>query len=143
MSRKGNEEMNVKKLALVIAGVVVFGAAVYIVEDLVDRDHGETYEEPAAAGAVSLPGSDAAANQAQPAPAPESAAATGAAAGGVDAEQASAIALAEVPGTVVDVWPGEEGGRAVWYVDVRAEDGRMLEVYVDATTGEVLDVERD
>lgn len=44
---------------------------------------------------------------------------------------------------LVDVWPGEEGGRSVWYVDVRAENGRMVEVYVDAASGEVLDLEGD
>lgn len=61
----------------------------------------------------------------------------------LDAAQAAEVALAQVPGTVVDTWPGTEGGRDVWYVDVRTRDGVVLEVYVDASTGEVLEVEPD
>ncbi|HEU5149203.1 MAG TPA: PepSY domain-containing protein [Iamia sp.] len=46
-------------------------------------------------------------------------------------EEAEAAAVAEVPGTVVGIEADDEGGRAVWSVDVEGEDGRRHEVDVD------------
>jgi uncharacterized membrane protein YkoI len=63
-----------------------------------------------------------------------------AAAGSVSAEQAADIGAAATGGEAIDVWPGTEGGRSVYYVDVRTADG-LVEVYVDAITGEVLQIE--
>lgn len=62
------------------------------------------------------------------------------AAGPVSAAQAADIGAAAAGGEAFDVWPGDEDGRSVYYVDVRTADG-LVEVYVDATTGEVLRIE--
>lgn len=61
-------------------------------------------------------------------------------AGPVDAARAAEIGADAVGGEAVDVWPGVEAGRSVYYVDVRTDDG-MVEVYVDATTGEIMAIE--
>lgn len=132
--------------AAIAAAAIAGGAVVYLVEDAIDPD---TYGQP---GQVRADGGTAA----QPAPATQDtdpptedpAVATderGAAgpAQPLDAAEAAQAALAEVPGTVVDTWPGTEAGRDVWYVDVQTANGAVLEVYVDATTGDVLDVEPD
>lgn len=46
-------------------------------------------------------------------------------------EEAEAAAVDEVPGTVVGVEADDEGGRAVWSVEVEGADGRRHEVDVD------------
>jgi uncharacterized membrane protein YkoI len=46
-------------------------------------------------------------------------------------EEAEAAAVEEVPGSVVGVESDDEGGRAVWSVEVEGEDGRRHEVDVD------------
>ena len=46
-------------------------------------------------------------------------------------EEAEAAAVEEVPGTVVGVEADDEGGRAVWSVEVEGSDGRRHEVAVD------------
>ena len=46
-------------------------------------------------------------------------------------EEAEATAVEEVPGTVVGVEAEDEGGRAVWSVEVEGADGRRHEVDVD------------
>jgi uncharacterized membrane protein YkoI len=62
----------------------------------------------------------------------------------VTAARAAAIALQRVPGgTVVDVDPGSQEGRAVWEVLVRRPDNSGLELYINATTGVVLRQERE
>lgn len=51
------------------------------------------------------------------------------------------IAEEATGGTAVDVYPGFEAGRDVFYVDVRS--GLLFrEVYVDAVTGAVIKIER-
>ncbi len=63
---------------------------------------------------------------------------------GITAARAAAIALQRVPGgTVVDIDPGLEGGRAVWEVLVRRPDNTGSEIYLNATTGAVLRQERE
>jgi uncharacterized membrane protein YkoI len=58
---------------------------------------------------------------------------------GITAARAAAIAQQRVPGgTVVDIDPGIEGGRAVWEVLVRRPDNTGSEIYLNATTGAVL-----
>ena len=55
--------------------------------------------------------------------------------------EAMRIAAQATGGTAVDVYPGFEAGRDVFYVDVRS--GLIFrEVYVDAITGEVIKIER-
>ncbi len=58
----------------------------------------------------------------------------------ITAEQAAGIGAAATGGEAIDIWPGTEGGRSVYYVDVRTANG-LVEVYVDATTGEVLEIQ--
>ena len=55
--------------------------------------------------------------------------------------EAMRIAAEATGGTAVDVYPGFEAGRDVFYVDVRSGLG-FREVYVDAITGEVIKIER-
>lgn len=63
---------------------------------------------------------------------------------GITAARAAAIALQRVPGgTVVDIDPGIEGGRAVWEVLVRRPDNTGSEIYLNATTGAILRQERE
>jgi uncharacterized membrane protein YkoI len=62
------------------------------------------------------------------------------ASGSIGAQQAAAIGASAAGGEAIDVWPGTEDGRSVYYVDVRTANG-LVEVYVDATTGQVLEIE--
>jgi hypothetical protein len=55
--------------------------------------------------------------------------------------EAMRIAAAATGGTAVDVYPGFEAGRDVFYVDIRSGLS-FREVYVDAITGEVIKIER-
>lgn len=61
---------------------------------------------------------------------------------GITAEQAGAIALAAVPGVVIDIEIDYSDGRPVWDVDLRASDGAVYDVEVDALTGSVLEIDR-
>jgi hypothetical protein len=95
------------------------------------------------AAATPLPPAPAPAPPATPPPAPAPPAtppppARGA--GPVDAQQAMRIGATAAGGTAIDVWPGTEGGRSVFYVDVRTSAG-LVEAYVDAATGKVLAIE--
>jgi uncharacterized membrane protein YkoI len=138
--------MKIGVAAAIAAAAVAGGTVVYLVEDAIDPD---TYGQPEQAQADT-------GTAAQPArgtpdtdrPTEDPAVATdeqtdAAPAQALDAAQAAQAAVTEVPGTVVDTWPGTEAGRDVWYVDVQTANGAVLEVYVDATTGDVLDVEPD
>ncbi len=59
-------------------------------------------------------------------------------AGPADAQRAAEIALAAVPGAVVELEADSEGGAAIWEVGVLTLEGTGVEVYVSATTGEVV-----
>lgn len=132
--------------AAIAAAAVAGGTAVYLIEDAIDpdtsaqpaqaqSDSGTAAQPAATAQDTDRPTEDpAGANDEQSAAASTQP---------LDAAAAAQVALAEVPGTVVDTWPGTEAGRGVWYVDVRTANGAVLEVYVDATTGDVLDIEPD
>jgi uncharacterized membrane protein YkoI len=73
-------------------------------------------------------------------PAPESAAAPQVSQSGITPDQAMQIAVEAAGGRAIDIYPGFEDGRDVFYVDIR--DGVMLkEVYVDAMSGEVIKIE--
>ena len=56
----------------------------------------------------------------------------------VPIEQAVAIASRTAPGTVFEAELEEQGGKAVWEVEIVAADGRVAKVLVDATSGSVL-----
>lgn len=74
------------------------------------------------------------------APAPESATAPQVSQSGITPDQAMQIAVEAAGGSAIDIYPGFEAGRDVFYVDIR--DGVVLkEVYVDAMTGEVIKIE--
>lgn len=57
--------------------------------------------------------------------------------------RASEIALAEVAGTVEEIEREDEDGVATIEVDVRASDGTLHEVTLDAANGAVIAVEQD
>ena len=61
----------------------------------------------------------------------------------VTAAEAIGIALGNTPGQIIELDLDTERGAVVWEVLVRADAGGRFEIYVDATTGEVLKVERD
>ncbi len=55
------------------------------------------------------------------------------------ADQAIQTALQKVQGTVVEVeLEEEENHKAIWEVEIVTADGKLIEVEIDAKTGEVL-----
>ena len=72
------------------------------------------------------------------APAPAPAATT---ASGLTAAEAIAVAQDAVGGTLLEVEWSVERGRTVFEVTLRTEDGRRVEVYVDAADGTVVEIE--
>lgn len=61
----------------------------------------------------------------------------------ISSSQAEANALQKVPGTVEKTSLDNENGKVVYEVTVRDANGKMVEVKVDAKTGEVVKVEHD
>lgn len=61
---------------------------------------------------------------------------------GISAEQAGAIAVAAVPGVVIDIEFDVSDGHPVWDVDLRASDGAVYDVEVDALTGAIIEIDR-
>ncbi|WP_165978614.1 PepSY domain-containing protein [Actinomadura darangshiensis] len=61
----------------------------------------------------------------------------------VTAPDAAATALKSVPGRVTSADFDREAGKAVWEVDVTAQNGTEHELTIDATTGKVLTKEVD
>jgi uncharacterized membrane protein YkoI len=51
------------------------------------------------------------------------------------------LALARVPGTIVEAEVEKENGRLVYEVDIKTDDGKRFEVEIDALTGEVIEAE--
>lgn len=126
-----------KIATLAIAAVAALGLAVLAVDEVLDGDD-EYVIMQAPATAVPAPSVPGEALSGQP---DEQAAPTAPTAGGpVDAQRAMEIGAAAAGGTAIDVWPGSEGGRDVFYVDVRTDTG-LVEAYVDAATGEVLEIQ--
>ena len=62
---------------------------------------------------------------------------------GLSEEQVIAIALAEVPGEVLEIELEREDGMAVYEVEILSADGAEMEVEIAADTGEVLEVEAE
>lgn len=58
-------------------------------------------------------------------------------------EEAQAIALKKVPGEVIESEIEKEKGKLIWSFDIRAENGKIMDVEVDANTGTILKVEED
>lgn len=61
----------------------------------------------------------------------------------ISSEQARAAALARVPGTVLDSELDNENGNVVYSVEVRKADRSVVDIKVDAGTGQVLHIETD
>lgn len=53
-------------------------------------------------------------------------------------DQAGAIALKAVPGTLADIGFGQEKGTGIYEASVMAADGSLTEVTIDAQSGKVL-----
>lgn len=58
-------------------------------------------------------------------------------------EAAREIALKKVPGTVIEGELEKEHGKLVYSFDIKIESGKIMEVWVDAKTGNVLRAEED
>lgn len=61
----------------------------------------------------------------------------------ISAEQARAAALARVSGTVLDSELDNENGNVVYSVEIRKADRSVVDIKVDAGTGQVLHIETD
>lgn len=61
----------------------------------------------------------------------------------ISMEEAKAIALKRVDGSILDEELEKENGRLQYAFDIRAADGKIFDVEIDAMTGEVLQVEED
>ena len=61
---------------------------------------------------------------------------------GLTAEQAATIALGAVPGVVIDIEIDINDGRPYWELDIRATDGAVYDVEIDAVTGAVIEIDR-
>jgi uncharacterized membrane protein YkoI len=118
-----------KVAAFAIAAVAAFSLAVLAIDELLDGD--DEYVVMQAPAAAAPASGDRPTLEESSAPAPD---------GRVDAQRAMEIGAAAAGGTAIDVWPGTEGGREVFYVDVRTDTG-LVEAYVDAATGEVLEIQ--
>jgi uncharacterized membrane protein YkoI len=56
-------------------------------------------------------------------------------------EQAIKTATEKVQGTVVEAELEKEHGKTVWEVEVLGADGHVMQVHIDAASGEVIDTE--
>ena len=61
----------------------------------------------------------------------------------IDIVKAIEIAKAEVPGTVMEAELDDKHDKLVYEVEIETEDGKEMEVEIDAASGEVLEVEED
>jgi hypothetical protein len=61
--------------------------------------------------------------------------------GEITPQQARDAAVAAVPGTVLEVEREREDGKVIYEVEIRQDDGRLIEVVVGASTGVVLETE--
>lgn len=59
----------------------------------------------------------------------------------IEVGDAIKAALAKTPGRVVDTELQSKKGKTVWEIDIATADGKVSEVDVDATSGEVTDAE--
>lgn len=62
----------------------------------------------------------------------------------ISADQALHTALHKVPGTVVEMELEEEKNhQLMWEVEIVTADGKLMEVEIDGTTGDVLEVKEE
>lgn len=61
----------------------------------------------------------------------------------ISEEEAIALALKKVPGTVKDVDRENEGGRWYYFVEIETEDGREADVQLNAASGAIVSVTWD
>jgi uncharacterized membrane protein YkoI len=61
----------------------------------------------------------------------------------LSAEQAIAIALAAIPGKVIESEIEMEGGTLVWEVEVLSSENKVYEFEIDASDGRIIERERD
>ena len=80
-------------------------------------------------------------NATNPVTADGTAAAPAVAGGEITEEDARKIAVAEVPGKVLEIEHEKEKGTMVYEVEIREKDGGVKEVVIDANTGAVLEIE--
>lgn len=143
-----------KKGAAIALGAAVFGAgsALLIDEVFFDNYPEYPYASPANSETPNSSMNNSEANATESAPAPsetannnsapqaEPATQTQAEPSRITPDAAKQIAVEAAGGQAIDIYPGFEAGRDVFYVDIR--DGVIFkEVYVDALTGEVIKVE--
>lgn len=61
----------------------------------------------------------------------------------ISMEEAKSIALKRVDGSILEEELEKENGRLQYAFDIRAEDGKIFDVEIDAMTGEVLQAEEE
>ncbi len=59
----------------------------------------------------------------------------------VTIDQAVKFATAKVQGTVVEAQLEKKQGKTVWEVEVVGADGKVMELHIDAVSGDVVDTE--
>lgn len=62
---------------------------------------------------------------------------------GLSADEASRIALENVPGVVISARVDVNDDHPYWEMDVRSADGSLYDVEIDAVTGQVIEIDRD
>lgn len=58
-------------------------------------------------------------------------------------EDAIQVAREQFEVTVIEAELEEEDGKTVWEIELVTKDGKIMEVHVDAITGEVLEIEEE
>ncbi|RMH31891.1 MAG: hypothetical protein D6690_14880 [Nitrospirae bacterium] len=58
-------------------------------------------------------------------------------------EDAIQVAREQFDVTVIEAELEEEDGKTVWEIELVTKDGKIMEVHVDAITGEVLEIEEE
>lgn len=136
-----------KKGAALALGAAVFGAGTAVLVDELFFDNYPEYsysvaaEQPQRSTDTEFAPTTPAKPDNQPAPSAQSERVVEPTPTRITPTEAMRIAAAATEGTAIDVYPGFEAGRDVFYVDVRSGIG-FKEVYVDAITGEVMKIER-
>jgi len=73
----------------------------------------------------------------------DAAAAPGAGDGEITEARAEQIALGRVPGKVLETEREKENGKMVYEIEIQADAGGVKEVTVDASNGDVLEIENE
>lgn len=131
-----------KRIALIgaLTAALAFGGAGVALASGVNADGGDA-QEPSYTGSVAAPAEQDDATESATSEADESAALASLAT--VTPQEAEAAAVAAVPGTAGPAQLENENGYVVYGVEVTAADGSIIEVTIDAGTGDVLGQESD